>query len=164
MSEPIDYLVPLPAGQNLRYLELTDGIRISRDKVSRFALWREALVPAIAIPLLTAAEIYQIWLGMGYWISRQPNRMFVPVVFAILLPFALCRIIRDAWQNSGIVTAVSVTPEKLFWSKRTLWGSREHFWPLDSVKRADFDKFNRVLKIHRTNGPPLVLCQTSNLG
>ena len=155
MTNPVDYQAPLPQGRNLRFHDLPDGIRISRDRVAPSAVWREvvaAVVPSVFFP---AAFVYVLWSLIRYWNSASSVWIFVRVLIAIAIPPLSVRLFRDLWQNAGIVTDITVTKSTLFWRKQMPWGAREYFWSLTTVRFARVDKANRILKVYRQRGTPL---------
>jgi hypothetical protein len=155
MTDSIEYQTPLANGRNLRSHELPDGIRISRDAVSRGALWREVIMPAISIVGLPLAAAYAVWWSWHFRNFASPGQIAIPLVIAAVALVHLARVIRDSWQNAGIVTEVAVTNGTFYWRKQTLWGTSEHFWPLASVKLVKVDPLNRMLKVTRTRGKAL---------
>ena len=155
MPDPLEYQTPLPTGLNLRLYELPDGVRISRETVGRVALWREALIPGTALVVMPSIAIYSAWWAWRYWNTAQAFQVYGRVAFAVIIPILMVRVVRDAWQNAGIVTEIAITNATLYWRKQTLWGSSEHFWPLATVSRVSVDPLNRVLKVHRHRGTPL---------
>jgi hypothetical protein len=152
MAEPIEYQTPLPAGYRLCYVVGDDGLRISRESPSKTLLWSEACVPIV---LLVGAFLLLIL------IRQLPNRLNLPPVRArITLDVGYVVLVawvfvngRRAWQNMGIVTEIAVAGQSLYWRKQNLWGTKEYFWPLSSIKRIGVQ--NRLLKVYRRRGPAL---------
>jgi len=154
MSDPVGYQPALPVGSRLRICELPDGLRVTRESVSRFALWREALVPALcAIVLIGAALFAARAIGRNVmdreWLLAA--RIGIFGVAAALLAW----IIREARQNAGIVTDVAVTRAVLYWRKLNLWGPREYFWPLNTIVQVCYDPTNHSLRVHRVKAASL---------
>jgi uncharacterized integral membrane protein len=155
MTNPVDYRTPLPQGRNLRFFETADGVRVSRDTVSRRALWREAIFMVIIFLLIAAVTAFQIlWL---FWHGHSAPSVLVFWHIAVLaaIPLIFLRVIRSAIQNAGIVSEIAVSQNTLFWRKETLWGTSEHFRPVVSIRLVDIDRMNRVLKVYRHRGVPL---------
>lgn len=150
MVSPVDYQVPLPTGRSLRFHELPDGIRISRDVVSQAALWREALLPAFSVLILSGCSALAASQVVQHWRAARYTPVLIFAVGLLFLLYLLWWLVRETWQNAGIVTEVAVTKGTFYWRKRTLWGENEHFWPLAEVSRAVV--VNRVLKVHRHRG------------
>ena len=155
MTQPVEYQTPLPMGRNLRFHELPDGLRVTREVVSRFSLWREALVPVLAVLALiisTAALLFVIGLVR----QTDPRWLLatrIGIVLVMLVPTAW--IIRQSWQNGGVVTDIAVSKAGLYWRKQNLWGSREHIWPLNTITLVSYDPNNRSLKVQRLTGMSL---------
>ena len=155
MAEPLQYQAPLPDGRNLRIQELEDGVRISRDAISTFALWREVAIFGAALLVLPALALYSFWWAWHYWNVASTPQVLLRIGIGIFILAAMVRTVPDAIQNAGIITEIAVTKDALYWRKQNLWGSRETFWPLSTIREVKIDPINRILKIHRFHGTPL---------
>jgi hypothetical protein len=155
MDQPVEYQTPLPTGRNLRYHELPGGLRVTREFLSQFALWRELLMPVFCVISLVGSGLFLVW-NLEHRMSfdpllMRPMRIGIFVVDGALLVW----ILRSYWTNAGVVTEVSVTREAVFWRKQNLWGSREYIWPLSAITGVQYDPTNRSMRIHRSRGTAL---------
>ena len=48
---------------------------------------------------------------------------------------------------------IAVSQGTLYWRKRNLWGDKEFFWKLSSIRNVGVE--NRLLKVYRFRGPAL---------
>ena len=155
MTQPVEYQTPLPMGRNLRFHELPDGLRVTREVVSGFALWREAIVPVVlVVGLIVSAAVLIFVIGAIPDVSRH-RLLLVRIGCGVALAIPVVWIIRESLQNGGVVTEIAVTPAAIYWRKQNLWGYREYFWPLATIKSVSFDPNNRSIRIARPRGPRL---------
>jgi hypothetical protein len=155
MSEPIEYQTPLPIGRNLRFHELPDGLRVTREVVSRFALWREAVIPVVCVlGLVISTAVMLLVIGLIRDVTREAL-LLVRIGASLVMLIPIIWIIRQSLLNGGVVSEIAVTRDSVYWRKQNLWGDREYFWPLETIKSVSFDANNRSVKIARTRGPSL---------
>jgi len=156
MTEPVDYQTPLPPGCSLRYHDLPDGIRITRDSVPPWLRWLGLFAGALVVLLMPGFFFYCAWWLLNNFRTGPTQTVIIRGFLVVAIPLVSVRFIRDLWLNSGTVTEIAVTSSTLYWRKCTLLGgTREHFWPLSTVRFAKVDSFNRNLKVYRQRGKAL---------
>jgi hypothetical protein len=152
MPEPIEYRTPLPAGYQLRYDVGDEGVRISRETPRSALLWSEACAPLILLGASVAFCVF-IWRLPGRLNLPPENAKILHIVGYALFAGWMYWNGRRAWQNVGIVVEIAVAGDTLYWRKQNVWGSREYFWPLSSIKTVSVQ--TRLLKVFRDRGPAL---------
>jgi hypothetical protein len=152
MVEMIQYQNPLPYGYRLRYINDDDTVRITRDSVGKTLLWAEAFVPS-ALLILFAALAVMIW-RWTHESHHLPGNLAPLLIFEYGVLLGTTVIIgRTARINMGIVVEIAVSPGMLYWRKRNIWGDKEYFWPLSSIRSVRVE--NNLLRVHRFRGPAL---------
>jgi len=149
MPRPLPYQSPLPPGHRLRREQFDGTTRISRDVVSAGMLWREAISFIVTFSLFGG----MFCLSIHWFFSRlnaPPGVLIFTVACTVASGLLWVVITRFAWLNTGIVTEVAVSAESLYWRKQNVWGAREYFWPLDTIRSVAVESLS--LKIRRFKG------------
>jgi hypothetical protein len=161
--EPLNYVSPNTLAWRIECIAAPDGLTINTRPPTARMLWREALMPAIAIGLL-GAVIFGA-LAHAWRMARSGNPAdaagwsLVHVVVIAGAALGLVISIRDARQNAGIVTQIEVRGREMRWTKRNRWGVRDYAWPAETIRDVTVvpaglpNQF--ILKVLRRQGWPL---------
>jgi hypothetical protein len=151
-TEPIEYQRPLPEGYQLRYFIHENTVRISRDSPGRILLWLEAGAPLVLLIVVGAFVVLTWrWINLFRLPPHESEALGLAGCGAQLLLLALRS--PRIWQNMGIVIEIAISQDTFYWRKRNVWGDKEFFWPLSSIRLISVE--NNLLKVFRFRGPSL---------
>lgn len=133
----------------MRFEELPGGLRISRDTVWRLGLWLEFVTPTTLLLIAGSAAVWQVrWLA-HHAFTTLGREFGLHATYLVGLAAYAGLTIRSSSQNAGKVAEISFADGLFYWGIQTIFGTREKFWPIGSLKEADVQVRTLMIRRHR---------------